>query len=565
MNSFSSQSAGVTAAPLDPRKHVNYVQGMVLGADDLNQEFVYHRHQGHWLARDAIGYGTLTGLQVAAGTGRNGPEISVSSGTALSPRGQLIRVVPRQCASINNWLALSETRQQLTAHGIGANDTVTVYVVLCFRDCQTDPLPVPGEPCRCDNNATAPSRVTDDFRLDLRLVAPAQREEDAVRDFVQWLRAITVTNASSGFTSIEDFLQAIRAAAYESGSPPPGPPDFLYGSPPANVVIPYSQLGEYLRAAFCLWVTELRPLWQVQWTAQAGGGCGCHGPEQAIGEGGEECLLLGAVSVPLAAWQVADVTHVKVNDGHRPFVVHLRMLQEWLLCGRSDAFGEDGLVAAGLSVVNQALSGDVRGPLNSNIVQGIQSHPVNMLVQPGLRTVLGFDATASTWRLTTLPPAPSLPQAASALPAAEQFGVAGSVGTSTDYARADHVHSMPPNQFVEHPANVGRYEIVAAGMFQVKSVNGQISVAPLGPVYNNLTATVVTPPGTFQLAFNGYNNGVTAASPSLMYIVKGSIFGTVSGDFHVLQFVSGGIQVVANASNGIIGGFMVEISLYGNI
>jgi hypothetical protein len=109
MNSFSSTCVGAIAVPPDPRKHVNYVQGMVLGADDLNQEFVYHQHQIHWLARDAIGYGTLNGLSVAVGPSSNGPEVSVTPGTALSPRGQLIRVVPKQCAALNAWLSLADT------------------------------------------------------------------------------------------------------------------------------------------------------------------------------------------------------------------------------------------------------------------------------------------------------------------------------------------------------------------------------------------------------------------------------------------------------------------------
>jgi hypothetical protein len=334
MNSFSSKCADATAAPPDARKHVNYVQGMVLGADDLNQEFVYHRHQIHWLAREAIGYGTLSGLRVTVEPGSNGPQVSVTTGTALIPRGQLIRVAPRQCAALNSWLALADTRQQLAALGVAANGTVTAYVVLCFRDCPTDPLPIPGEPCRCDSSAMAPSRITDDFRLELRLTAPAQPEEDAIRDFVEWLRHIKVTSAASGYTSTTDFLQAIRDAAHNLTSPIESPPDFLYGSPPANLLIPRNQLCDYLRAALRLWVTELRPLWQVRWASQAGGGCGCHGAVQTVGEDGEECLLLAALTIRLTGGQVTDVMRVQVDDGRRPFVVHLRMLQELLLCGQ---------------------------------------------------------------------------------------------------------------------------------------------------------------------------------------------------------------------------------------
>jgi len=703
MNSFSSTCAGATTVPPDPRKHVNYVQGMVLGADDLNQEFVYHRHQIHWLARDAIGYGTLGGLSVAVGPSPNGPEVSVTPGTALSPRGQLIRVVPKQCAALNNWLALADTQQQLAALGVGANGTVTAYVVLCFRDCQTDPLPIPGEPCRCDSNAMAPSRITDDFRLELRLAAPAQPEEDAIRDFVQWLRRIKITGAASGYTSIEDFLQAIRNAAHGVTSPVESPPDFLEGSPPSNLVIPCNQLCDYLRAALRLWVTELRPLWQVQWATQAGGGCGCHGAVQTVGADGEECLLLAALTFRLTSGQVTDPTRVQVDDSDRPFVVHLRMLQEWLLCGSCGArlcnehtfatvfavnphtlriwvhhpptvhlseaavqLELDDEPAGGFSIApvetatspsavvehnvfdldlgaspptplqehqrftirfdtrliiedasparsladaidvgcwcypdfagdlvtvfgtvafggaSQSLSGDVTGPPSSNTVRAIRNFPVNLT---GNGTLLGFNG--SEWQLTTLP---SVPLPSTTVPVAEQLGGLGLLGGSVRYAREDHVHPLPvqqfENQFVEHPKEPGRYLIVAAGRFQVgKSQSGIPDGGPIGPVYNTLRATPFpsAPPNLVIAGGSGYlltfGNGTGDASQSyrfptkkFAYLVKGTPFSATFDEksffpslFSVVQFQKDGILVQIGSTNtdARIASFMVEISLYG--
>ena len=336
MSSFSSQCVETAATPPDPRKHVNYTQGMVLGVDDLQQEFVYHQYQNQWLARDAIGYGTLSGLKVAM----NGTEISVAPGAALSPRGQLIRVAPRQCASLDAWLRLPETQQRLMELGVGAASTFTVYVVLCFRDCKTDPLPIPGEPCRCDSEATAASRMTDDFRLELRLEPPAQREENAIRDFVEWLRQVRTTSADSGYASLSEFLTAIRTAAHDLGAPLESPPDYLYGSPPETLVIPCCHLCEYLRAALHLWVTELRPIWQAKWSAKVGGGCGCHGEEHDESKNAEECLLLAGLHVSLGG-TAATVAGVQVDESRRPLVVHLRMLQELSLCGRNAACCND--------------------------------------------------------------------------------------------------------------------------------------------------------------------------------------------------------------------------------
>jgi len=81
----------------DPHKHVNYNLGMVLGVDDLRQEFAYLYGRNQWLARSAVGYGTLTGLRVSidiAGGGASGPRIVVTSGVALTPTGDLVCVRP---------------------------------------------------------------------------------------------------------------------------------------------------------------------------------------------------------------------------------------------------------------------------------------------------------------------------------------------------------------------------------------------------------------------------------------------------------------------------------------
>src|SRR5438067_4377356 len=108
MTTFTASTAAVRVAPPDPHKHVYYNLGMVLGVDDFNQEFAYLLGRDQWLARDTIGYGTVCGLRVFVDTdnsnGKARPRVSVAPGTAISPRGQLIRVTPQQCAYLNDWL-----------------------------------------------------------------------------------------------------------------------------------------------------------------------------------------------------------------------------------------------------------------------------------------------------------------------------------------------------------------------------------------------------------------------------------------------------------------------------
>jgi hypothetical protein len=329
---FTTAAAGTP--PPDPSKHVNYIQGMVLGVDDFQQEFAYLSHRDQWLARDAIGYGTVCGLHVSIDPADLNV-LSVSPGAAINPRGQLIRVAPRQCARLDAWLALPATVERLNALGLGATDDVQAYVVLCYRDCPTDELPVPGEPCRCDSTTMAPTRILDDFRLELTLEPPPQSEEDAIRDFVTWLRGIEVAEFEPAAGDLEAFLQAVKDAV-TGASPPQSPPDFLVGSPPEWLRIPRHLLCEWMRAVLRLWVTELRPLWQAQCGPQkscaCGGPCGCHGTGAQPDDMACDCLLLAAVRITRGG---GGITGAVLDEERRPYVVHLRMLQELLLCGPS--------------------------------------------------------------------------------------------------------------------------------------------------------------------------------------------------------------------------------------
>jgi hypothetical protein len=342
---FTSHIATATATEPDATKHVNYQLGMVLGVEDFVQEFAYLNGRNQWQARDLIGYGTARGLRAHfENDGANGPRVVVDAGVALSPRGQLICVKTAQCASLNQWLAANGGAVS-DRIGSPAAGSVTVYVVLCYRDCPTDDVPIPGEPCRSEDELKAPSRLTDDFLLELRFDPPMQREEDAVRDFVEWLRQIEISDSAPVSAPMNQFLQAIRDAAQPwlslPSSPlssPPPPSDFMFGSPPAALQIRPEDAGEYMKAAFRLWVTELRPKWAGRWH-----GCAPDLTDQSQGAE-EDCVMLARLDIPVlldspGVWVVSDVSPVVVDERRRPFVVHLRMLQEWLLSGRSGIGG----------------------------------------------------------------------------------------------------------------------------------------------------------------------------------------------------------------------------------
>lgn len=365
MGCCNEPATALASATPDPTQHVNYARGMVLGVDDFTQEFAYLAGRDQWLARDAIGYGTLSGLRVyTEDDGAEGPRLHVSAGSALVPSGKLVCVTADQCAVINRWLARRENAALVyrLLHPVSppepppsspppspevGSGVISLYLTLCSSDCLTRPVPVPGEPCRSEDDLMTPSRVADDFRLELRGAPPVQVEEDALRDFVRWLRVNVQVVDTSPSPAGDDasWLEALRPAAEPwlaaaAMSPPSPPPsfvtlgDYLFDLSPPELAVARDQLCDFLRVAFRFWVTELRPLWMAR---------RCHWPAYPD----QDCVLLARAEFevvwvggsPSGAWQIAgSPVTVTIDETTRPFLAHLRLLQEWLLCG-TDAFG----------------------------------------------------------------------------------------------------------------------------------------------------------------------------------------------------------------------------------
>jgi hypothetical protein len=347
MTTFTAQVATPQATAMDPNKHVKYTLGMVLGVDDFDQEFAYLAGRDQWLARDLLGYGTVSGLQVTVEPDARGPQVVVSAGSAVNPIGQLIRVPLAQCAFLNDWLVAhrTEVSSRVVPEGSPPSFFIRLSVVLAYRDCPVDQVPIPGEPCRTEDQATIASRIADDFDLELRFDSPDQLEEDALRRFVAWLARVEVNDSAEPFVAA-DLERAIQSAARLPGSPPCSPAEFMLSSPPTPLRVRSVDTAEFLRAAFRIWTTQLRPRWRVSgllqdWT------CADARPDHA---GDANSVLLAELKIPLVRattattpdWQVvSDLSRIERNEQRRPYIVHLRMLQEWLLGGRP------GLVAGG--------------------------------------------------------------------------------------------------------------------------------------------------------------------------------------------------------------------------
>jgi hypothetical protein len=346
MSGFTRCATGASALTRDPGKRVNFVHGLVLGVDDLTQESAFLAERAEWLARDLIGYGTVSGLLVSRESLTDGPAIIVGSGLAVTPRGRPVRVRMAQAVALNQWL--DSHRDDLIYHLVPGfesppGDILRLSVVLCYRQCATDNQPGPGEPCRTDEAPPIYTRLADDFALELRLRPPDHREDTALRELAAWLRQIEIVDTLTGTASRDELLDALRTAAV-AGSPPDG----TLSSPPDALRVYTADACEFFRAAFMVWATELRPL--------------SHAPSN------DDCVLLCEVELPVVAapngrWIVEDTARIVLLEDRRPYVLPLRLLQELALCNRAPCTaGPHGVAAAGI-IAGDATNASNRRPL----------------------------------------------------------------------------------------------------------------------------------------------------------------------------------------------------------
>jgi hypothetical protein len=343
----------LNSSVVDPRQRVHYTLGMVLGVDDFVQESTWHSEALRQTVRDLIGHGTVRGLSVVQRVGAAGPEAVVKPGVAITPGGEIVRVPSEQCAVLNDWLDTgghSDVDKQL-AHreavdaAVGAPNvgTLRIYVVLQHAECTTTPRPIPGEPCRSEDDVLVDSRIKDGFALSLRLTAPQQIEHQGARDFNAWLARVPVADVPVPSDGLEQFLEALGDAASSSTEPP-----FMQDPIPAGLVIPLSVAADWYRAALRVYVTDLRA--RGVWLAarQDATGSAPQVDESVSG------LLLAALDLQLlkagALWRLQEIADAAlVDDSERPILLsadfHEQQLQH--LLPQSAAGGGARIVAAG--------------------------------------------------------------------------------------------------------------------------------------------------------------------------------------------------------------------------
>lgn len=475
-------------APLDPLKHVNFAVGMVLGKDDLDQEFAYLSGHDRWLARDALGYGTLSGLRVAiAAAGDGTTEVRIDPGTALTPSGHLVRVATAQCARLDGWLAQEPQRSQAAAaRSSSPPGVIAAHVVLCYAECPGDEVLIPGEPCRSEDDLRAPSRIADDVRLELRLTPPAQPEEDAVRRFVRALRrAVVVVEDEAPSGTLAEFLALVRRLEAPIGSPPDVATMDL--SPPASPPtyrrfrIAARDACAWLNDALRVWITEIRPRHRAEFLD--GAGCG----EGTPSVGPEACLLLGTLLIPTNAQGRAVSAGIVVEETKRPLLGTMRFWQEWQLCGPTNR-GERGL----------------QGPQGL----GINAVTVSGLAPSGAPTA-ALDATTRVLAL-------GIPAgAAGAVGPAGPMGPAGPAGAGIASVTATTVAAGSPATAVLNSATRVLTLGIPAGPAGAAGTVGPAGPAgPAGAGIASVTATTITAGSPATAVLNSTTRVLTLGIPA---------------------------------------------------
>ncbi len=148
-------------------KRNKYFAGKLMTARDFEDEQTYNIEKWKHHHRYLHGYGIVCGLRVVPTRPPQRRYITVEPGVALDPWGREIVVCkPTEFELIKK--GEPDPRDKLNS----------LYVVITYRECDTDPVPVPGEPCREEEDHVVPSRVMETFQLDLRAEPPD--EEDRV-------------------------------------------------------------------------------------------------------------------------------------------------------------------------------------------------------------------------------------------------------------------------------------------------------------------------------------------------------------------------------------------------
>jgi hypothetical protein len=317
MSDFNSVYPETTV--LNPGKRVNYIHGLVLGVDEFRQEELYLLEKDRLHNRSLHGYGTVCGLKIEKESSDAGLQINVGAGIGVSHSGQVVEVPRCQYAVLDEWIA-SHGDEIAVQLGSPSSGPLSLYLMLCYRECKSDLVPIPSGPCQSLEETTAASRIADDFSLSFELQEPAEEHfTSAMQGFANLLMSIPVE--AGGAMTLDELKDLVRGLIPQ-GSPSVSVPDSPPASPALAGAIAPENVDEFYHAAFLVWVTEVKPCLITN-----SGECVPSDPYQ-------NCVFLAEIQC--AVETIDGVTRldpnvaVEIDESRRQFLINSQGLQNYL-------------------------------------------------------------------------------------------------------------------------------------------------------------------------------------------------------------------------------------------
>ncbi len=171
-------SAGLCACECDdvcecgPAEFVRlrYYYGQRLGAIDFNDAQAYSVGKQRFHNLRAHGAGVLCGLEASRFVfPQDAPDttpttiLRVTRGAALDACGREVIVPVDHCIDVAAWFAKNRQRPELS--GWTPEAPRDLWVALRYRECPSDPMPAPRDPCGCDAGGCEFGRIREGFEL----------------------------------------------------------------------------------------------------------------------------------------------------------------------------------------------------------------------------------------------------------------------------------------------------------------------------------------------------------------------------------------------------------------